>query len=196
MKLARALAVLMLLIMDVSFFAAAQTPSGTETGIEGVITISPPQPGPVRVDAPASEPLANTAFVVENENAAVASFTTDDHGRFRIQLPPGHYTAHIKGRQRTIGHFASEDFAAPQTFACGSVSSKVPFPPVCASKRNEWRAPSPNVSPMFQFPVMFGDSASAMAEQKVFTANTRMNAHDAFTSFSNLDSGSRQGVLR
>jgi len=33
-----------------------------------------------------------------------------------------------------------------------------------------------------------------MAEQKVFTANTRMNAHDAFTSVSNLDSGSRQAV--
>src|SRR5439155_11509926 len=91
-------------------------------------------------------------------------------------------------------HFASEDLAAPQTFACGSVSSNVPFPPVWASKRNECCAPSPNVSSMFQFPVMFGDSASAMTEQKVFTANTRMNAHDAFTSFSNLDSGSRQGL--
>jgi hypothetical protein len=41
---------------------------------------------------------------------------------------------------------------------------------------------------------MFGDSASAMAEQNMFTANARINAHDAFTSFSNLDSGSRQGV--
>jgi hypothetical protein len=102
MKLARALAALMLLIMDVSFSAA---PSGTETGIEGVITISPTQPGPVRVDAPASGPLANTAFVVEKENAAVASFTTDDHGRFRIQLPPGHYKVSIKGRKTTIGHF-------------------------------------------------------------------------------------------
>lgn len=105
MKLARAVAALMLLMMDVSFFAAAQTPSGTETGIEGVITISPTQPGPARVDAPASAALSNTAFVVEKENAAVASFTTDDHGRFRIQLPPGHYKISIKGRKTTIGHF-------------------------------------------------------------------------------------------
>jgi hypothetical protein len=105
MKLASALATLMLLIMDVSFFAAAQTPSGTETGIEGVITISPTQPGPVRVDAPASEPIKNTAFVVEKENAEVASFNTDDHGHFRIQLPPGHYKVSIKGRKTAIGHF-------------------------------------------------------------------------------------------
>ena len=70
-----------------------------------MITISPTQPGPVRVDAPASAPLANTAFVVEKENAAVASFTTDDHGRFRVQLPPGHYKVSIKGRKTTIGHF-------------------------------------------------------------------------------------------
>src|SRR5437867_6979412 len=105
MKLARALAALMLLIMDVSFFAAAQTRSGTETGIEGVITISPIQGGPVRADAPASGPLANTAFAVKKESAEVASFTTDDHGRFRIQLPPGHYKVSIKGRKTTIGHF-------------------------------------------------------------------------------------------
>ena len=105
MKLARALAALMLLTMDVPFSAAAQTPSGKEAGIEGFITISPTQPGPVRVDAPASQPLANTAFVVEKENAEVASFTTDEHGHFRIQLPPGHYKVSIKGRKTTIGHF-------------------------------------------------------------------------------------------
>src|SRR5205809_6257664 len=105
MKLARALAVLMLLMMDVSFFAAAQTPSGTETGIEGVITISPTQPGPVRVDAPASEPLANTAFVVEKENAVVATFTTDDLGRYRILFPTGNYMVSIMGRKTACGSF-------------------------------------------------------------------------------------------
>ena len=82
-----------------------QTPSGVETGIEGLITISPTQPGPIRADAPGSKPLANTAFVVESQKGQVASFTTDDQGHFRIPLAPGHYTVAIKGRKSSIGRF-------------------------------------------------------------------------------------------
>jgi hypothetical protein len=92
------------LFMAASVFAE-QPPSGTETGIEGVITISPAQPGPIRADAPSSTPLANTAFVVENQNGEVASFTTDDQGRFRTPLAPGHYKVSLKGRKSTIGRF-------------------------------------------------------------------------------------------
>ncbi len=84
---------------------AACVSAGGETGIEGVITISPSQPGPIRADAPGSKPLANTAFVVENENGAVASFTTDEQGHFRAPLAPGHYKVSIKGRKSSIGHF-------------------------------------------------------------------------------------------
>jgi len=84
---------------------AACVSAGGETGIEGVITISPTQPGPIRADAPGSKPLANTAFVVENENGPVASFTTDEQGHFRTPLAPGHYKVSIKGRKSTIGHF-------------------------------------------------------------------------------------------
>ncbi len=86
-------------------FSAAQSSSGADTGIEGVITISPTQPGPIRADTPGSQPLANTAFVVENQNGEVASFTTDDQGRFRTSLAPGHYKVSIKGRKGGIGHF-------------------------------------------------------------------------------------------
>jgi hypothetical protein len=50
-------------------------------------------------------PLANTAFVVENQNGEVASFTTDDQGRFRTLLAPGHYKVSLKGRKSTIGRF-------------------------------------------------------------------------------------------
>src|SRR5215471_16337804 len=48
-----------------------QTPSEGQSGIEGVITISPANPGPTRADAPASVPLANATFVVENNGGEV-----------------------------------------------------------------------------------------------------------------------------
>jgi Prealbumin-like fold domain len=85
--------------------STGQTPSAGESGIEGVITISPANPGPVRADAPASMPLANATFAVEKNNGEVASFTTDDQGRFRVSLPPGHYKISLKGRKTTIGRF-------------------------------------------------------------------------------------------
>jgi len=84
---------------------AGQTPSGAETGIEGIITITPTQAGPVRDDIPASRPLANANFAVENEKGEVASFTTDDQGHFRSSVPPGHYKVSMKGRKSTIGRF-------------------------------------------------------------------------------------------
>ena len=93
-----------LIILGLLVMAACASAEG-ETGIEGVITISPSQPGPIRADAPGSKPLANTAFVVENENGAVASFTTDEQGHFRTQLAPGHYKVSLKGRKSTIGRF-------------------------------------------------------------------------------------------
>ena len=88
-----------------ALFSPGQTPSGAQTGIEGVITISPTQPGPVRDDSPASRPLANAAFAVENEKGEVASFTSDDKGHFRTSVPPGHYKVSLKGRKSTIGRF-------------------------------------------------------------------------------------------
>jgi len=93
------------LLLMIGCVCIGQTPSGVETGIEGLITISPTQPGPIRADTPGSKPLANTAFVVESEKGQVASFTTDDQGHFRIPLAPGHYTVAIKGRKSSIGHF-------------------------------------------------------------------------------------------
>jgi len=84
---------------------ADQTPSAGETGIEGVITISPAQAGPVRDDGPSSKPLVNATFAVENEKGPVASFTTDGQGHFRTSLPPGHYKVSMQGRKSSIGRF-------------------------------------------------------------------------------------------
>ena len=85
--------------------STGQTPSPGESGIEGVITISPVQPGPTRDDAASSMPLANATFAVEKNNGEVSSFITDDRGRFRVSLPPGHYKISLKGRKTTIGRF-------------------------------------------------------------------------------------------
>ena len=85
-------------------FSLGQNPVGSDTGIEGVISVNPARPGPARIDAPNSQPVANTAFVVENQKGEVTSFTTDQQGRFRVSLAPGHYKVSIKGR-RAIGRF-------------------------------------------------------------------------------------------
>jgi hypothetical protein len=93
------------LLVMAACVSAAQTPSGSETGIEGVIAISPTKAGPVRADAPSSQPLANAAFVVENQKGEVASFTTDEQGRFRLPLAPGHYKVSLKDKTRRIGRY-------------------------------------------------------------------------------------------
>ena len=100
--------ILVLLVMS-ACFSSGQAQSGSGTGIEGVITISPTQPGPIRADTPSSKPLANATFVVENEKGAVASFTTDDQGRFSTSLPPGHYTVSMNGKKHGIGHYGPFD---------------------------------------------------------------------------------------
>ena len=101
--------ILVLLVMAVCF-SSAQTQSTPETGIEGVITFSPTQPGPIRADAPSSQPLPNVTFAIENEKGAeVASFTTDDQGRFRVVLAPGHYTVSKKGKKGGPGRFGPFD---------------------------------------------------------------------------------------
>ena len=84
---------------------SGQTPSGGESGIEGTITISPARPGPIRADEAGSVPLPNATFTVENNNAQMTSFTTDNQGRFRASLPPGHYKVLLKGRKSSIGRF-------------------------------------------------------------------------------------------
>ena len=80
------------LLLFVMSFVSAQTGSESATGIEGIITISPIHPGPVREGMASSAPLANCDFAVANEKGPVSSFTTDAQGHFRIALAPGHYT--------------------------------------------------------------------------------------------------------
>ena len=71
-----------------------------ETGVEGTITISPSHPGPTRENEPNAAPLPNLSFTVENEGGVIASFATDEQGRFRVSLKPGHYKVSVKGENR------------------------------------------------------------------------------------------------
>ena len=84
-------------------------PETGDTGIEGVITVGPTHGGPVRPGMPSSTPLANATFVVANESSAVAEFTTDNQGHFKVSLPPGHYTVTKKERQKGIGRYGPFD---------------------------------------------------------------------------------------
>jgi hypothetical protein len=87
-----------------------------ETALEGVISVGPIQGGPTRQGVPDSRPLANTEFLVVKENSTVASFKTDDQGRFRISLPSGHYTISRKDWQASVGSYGpfQVDVAAGQ----------------------------------------------------------------------------------
>ena len=80
--------------------------SQTQTGLEGIIQISPTRAGPIRADTPPFRPFPNAAFVVQNEKKdIVGTFTTDDQGHFSIALEPGHYTVVKKGDKPAIGNF-------------------------------------------------------------------------------------------
>lgn len=81
------------------------TPRSQETGIEGVISAGPISGGPSRQGVPDSKPVANTEFAVTKENNVVASFKTDDQGRFRIFVTPGHYTVSRKDWNAKIGSY-------------------------------------------------------------------------------------------
>jgi hypothetical protein len=76
----------------------------SDTGLEGVITISPTHGGPITPDEPVSKPLPKTVFVVQREDRSIAAeFETDEQGRFRISVPPGHYDVLAKDQKHKFG---------------------------------------------------------------------------------------------
>ena len=81
------------LLLTYGSVSSGQMEADRVTGIEGVITVSPTRPGPIRAgsDIPNAAPLPNAVFTVGNEKGVVTSFTTDSEGRFRVSLKPGHY---------------------------------------------------------------------------------------------------------
>ena len=66
--------------------AKSATQMNADAGIEGVILAGPTRGGPSRPGVSDSRPLSKTAFVVTKDDREVASFTTDDHGKFHLSL--------------------------------------------------------------------------------------------------------------
>ena len=90
-----------------------KAPDSLSSEIEGVILVSPSHPGPTRKDQPDAAPAANVTFSVMKSDAKIASFTTDGDGRFRIALPPGHYTVLRGDPGARIGHWHFEAEVKP-----------------------------------------------------------------------------------
>ena len=84
---------------------ATLSASEPETGIEGVITVGPVHGGPTRMGLPDSRAVANMTFIAQKQNGTAISFTTDDQGRFRVSLEPGHYTVSLKEKKTGIGGY-------------------------------------------------------------------------------------------
>jgi hypothetical protein len=84
---------------------AATAIAEPETGIEGVISISPVQGGPTRQGTADSRPLANMTFSVRSDGQEITSFRTDDQGHFRVLLKAGHYLISRKDWQATVGFY-------------------------------------------------------------------------------------------
>ena len=76
-------------------FTACQLRAEPSGAVEGTIAVGPINAGPFR----------GATFVVRQEERTMTSFTTDEHGRFRVSLAPGQYAAELKDRKPGIGQY-------------------------------------------------------------------------------------------
>jgi hypothetical protein len=83
-----------LLFLIVCASVARSDSKAGNTGITGVVLVTPIRPGPIRAgsESPTAAPLPNAAFRVTSNQGVVTTFTTDAEGHFRVPLKPGHYS--------------------------------------------------------------------------------------------------------
>lgn len=68
-----------------------------ESGVNGIVTVSPARPGPQRAGDPRVTPLAGAEVQLRSEaGAIVARSNADSNGAFRIIAPAGQYQLHIE----------------------------------------------------------------------------------------------------
>jgi hypothetical protein len=85
--------------------AATLSAAEPQTGIEGIVTVGPVHGGPTRIGVPDSRALADMTFIAQKQHGIAISFITDDQGRFRVSLEPGHYTVSLKEKKGGIGRY-------------------------------------------------------------------------------------------
>src|SRR4029453_8775920 len=92
-KMWRCVVAVSLLFLIVCASVARSDSKAGNTGITGVVLVTPIRPGPIRAgsETPTAAPLPNATFTVTSDSGAVTRFTTDTMGRFKIFLEPGHY---------------------------------------------------------------------------------------------------------
>jgi hypothetical protein len=100
--------VLLLAAFVCSPLMAETSPTPITTGLDGMISMSPGRPGPLRQGDPETMPVPKTRFVVQKEGKQVASFTTDAEGGFRVSLEPGRYTVVRDDASARVGHWHFE----------------------------------------------------------------------------------------
>jgi len=92
----RAVVVTLLFLTVYAFVARSESKPGN-TGITGVIMVSPTRPGPLRKGSESANaaPLPNATFRIRSDQGIATTFTTDSQGRFRVSLKPGHYSVSL-----------------------------------------------------------------------------------------------------
>jgi uncharacterized membrane protein len=86
-----------LLFLIVCASVARSDSKAGNTGITGVVLVTPIRPGPIRAgsETPTAAPLPNAKFSVTSDETLVTTFMTDADGRFQISLKPGHYSVSL-----------------------------------------------------------------------------------------------------
>jgi hypothetical protein len=90
----------LLSMFSIVFLSPLSMPMNAEgaaaTGIEGDVRVSPTHGGPVKMGEPESAPLANATCLVETAAGTIKTFTTDEKGHFKVELPPGRYGIRVE----------------------------------------------------------------------------------------------------
>jgi len=85
-------AVILLLVIVCTRATRSESKTGN-TGIAGVVMVTPIRPGPIKKgsESPEAAPLPSATFTVTSDAGAVTRFTTDAMGHFKVSLQPGRY---------------------------------------------------------------------------------------------------------